>query len=182
MKTFKQSTLLLMGLLLLAVTSCKKTDVTPVTENRFLNAEASSNKALLYQHHSDTSIDLTDPKYYEFNSCTGTKMHILKGIWHIESNHIYNGKLETIQFHTNTSNYRLVDLTTGVEYTGSYSSNDIFNIDAVNGDIQDVVTLKILLTTPGGSNNSMLIADVHVKVDAQGNLTFYIDNMRAGCQ
>jgi hypothetical protein len=184
MKIFKQSTLLLIGFLLLAVTSCKKTNVVvPATKNSRANdVQMVTSSHLLYQYHSVKEIDLTDPKYYEYNSCAGDKIHILKGIWHIEVNHIYNGVLESIQFHTNTSDYRLVDLTTGIEYTGSYASNDIFNIDASTQALQDMGTLTVLLTTPGGDNNSKLIADYHFKVDAEGNLTLDIDNMRAGCQ
>lgn len=175
--------MLLISLLLLVATSCKKTDVVPAIKNCQANdAQMVTSSHLLYQYHSIKDIDLTDPKYYEYNSCAGDKIHILKGIWHIEVDHIYNGKLESIQFHTNTSDYRLVDLTTGIEYTGSYASNDIFNIDATTQALQDMGTLSVLLTTPGGDNNSKLIADYHFKVDAEGNLTLYIDNMRAGCQ
>lgn len=183
MKILKQSTMLLTGLLLFAITGCKKTDVAPATNSFKANDVAMATSShLLYQYHSVMDIDLTDPKYSEFNSCTGSKMHILKGIWHIEVNHIYNGVLESIQFHTNTSDYRLVDLTTGIEYTGSYASNDILNIDASTQALQNMGTLTVLLTTPGKDNNSKLIANYHYKVDAAGNLTLVIDNMRAGCQ
>ncbi len=40
MKTFKQSTLLLYGILLLAATSCKKTDITPISST---SANSTSN-------------------------------------------------------------------------------------------------------------------------------------------
>jgi hypothetical protein len=183
MKILKPGTVLLISLLLLAATSCKKTDVAPGIKNSpAKDAQMLTSSHLLYQYHSVKQIDLTDPKYSEYNSCTGHTIHILKGIWHIEMNHIYNGVLESIQFHTNTSNYRLVDLTTGIEYTGSYASNDVFNIDASTQALQDMGTLSVLLTTPGGDNNSKLVADYHFKVDAAGNLTLAIDNMRAGCQ
>jgi hypothetical protein len=168
---------------LLAAISCKKTELAPAAKNsKSEDAQNVSSSHLLYQYHSNKSIDLTDPKYSEYNSCAGDKIHILKGIWHIETNHIWNGPLEAIQFHTNTSDYRLIDSTTGIEYTGSYASNDIFHIDAATQAVQGGGTLSVLLTTPGKDNNSKLIADYHFKVDAEGNLTFYIDNMRAGCQ
>ncbi len=184
MKILKQKLLLLIWFIILAITSCKKTEIAPA--NKDLKTEdaqkVSSVSHLLYQYHSNKSIDLTDPKYYEYNSCAGDRIHILKGIWHIETNHIYNGQLESIQFHTNTSDYRLIDLTTGIKYTGSYASNDVLTIDAVNQDFQVTQTLAVLLTTPGGGNNSMLIADVHVKLDSNGDVILLVDNMRAGCQ
>ncbi len=70
MKTFKQSTLPLVGLLLLAVTSCKKTDVAPATENKLsaANAEnASSSVAQVFKYHD--TINLADPKWREYNAC-----------------------------------------------------------------------------------------------------------------
>jgi hypothetical protein len=49
------------------------------------------------------------------------------------------------------------------------------NIDATTQAFQGMGTLSVLLTTPGKDNNSKLVPDYHFKVDAEGNLTFYID-------
>lgn len=190
MKILKQSTLLLTGLLLFAITSCKKTDVASANENPLLTSNtsasvASSSRVDLYKVHYD--IDLSAPGWSEYNSCTGEVIKVISGIWHIDA-------LETIivpsnryqyHFHTNVSNYKLINTTTGIEYTGSYTNNfivtaaDVF----VTGNPYEISgTLTVLLTTSGKGNNSKLIANFHITVDANGNYTILIDNYRAGCQ
>jgi hypothetical protein len=69
MKTFKQGTLLFIGLLLLAVTSCKKTDFAPSALQGSARVQnASTNTA--FSFNDKTDIDLTLPGNYEINSCT----------------------------------------------------------------------------------------------------------------
>jgi hypothetical protein len=128
-------------------------------------------------------IDLSDPRWSEYNSCTGELIKIRQGIWHIEATYLFVNGREVYQFHTNTSNYKLYNATTGVEYTGSYVSNTTDAI-VIDGDFSGsyTATLSVLLTTPGGGNNSILKADLHFTVNANGILTAYVDNFRAGCQ
>jgi len=185
MKNFKQSVLLLIGLLLLAATSCKKTDVAPASENRLITAEpqtASLSGITVYKANYD--IDLRDPKWREYNSCTGEIINITKGIWHIEYTDVFDAStsIETFQFHTNTQDYKLINLNTGIEYTGSYASNSTFTIKWTGQSVEATETLSVLLTTPGGGNNSKLIADVHITILQDGTVTSYFDNLRAGCQ
>jgi len=128
MKILKQSTLLLTCLLLFAITSCKKTEVATTTENPSItsNAQAASSSGVSpYKLHYD--IDLSAPGWSEYNSCTGELIKVTKGIWHIDV-------LETIivpsnryqyAFHTNTSDYKLINETTGIEYRASYTNNFI---------------------------------------------------------
>ena len=178
MKILKQSTWLL-AVLLFALTSCKK-DVVSETENKSITADASLNSAFTFNDQTD--IDLTLPRYYEINSCTGEHLHITSGTWHIDVHGVINNNKVSFDKHTNTLNYKLVSLITGIEYTGSYASSSKYNATFYNGLFTFTQTLSILLTTAGGGNNSELKMDEHVTIDANGNLTSWVDNFRSGCQ
>src|SRR6266536_6101944 len=77
MKTFKLSLFpLTVLLLLIATTSCKKTTLHP-SEQSLSSANvknASSNKSVPFKFQN--RIDLSNPRYIEFNSCTGEIINI----------------------------------------------------------------------------------------------------------
>ncbi|CAN5654890.1 hypothetical protein BH10BAC3_BH10BAC3_04480 [soil metagenome] len=167
-------------LIALLFSACKKDSLLGENSGRGVTRKAGAGvqpSKRLYQ------IDLTDPRWREFNSCTGELIKITEGIWHIEFTYVYVNGREVYQFHTNTSNYKLYSPTTGVEYTGSYVSNTTDAI-VLDGDFSGAYTqtLTVLLTTAGGGNNSFLKADMHFTVSASGIGTVYFDNFRAGCQ
>src|SRR6188472_3631753 len=118
MKKVQQGSLALLGLLLFTASSCKKV----TTENPSVTSNASLSSATVYKDHYD--IDLSEG-WVEINSCTNEILDITKGIWHVtvHTTTTADGRL-ILKFHNNTSNYKLVNLTTGVEYVGSYVSND----------------------------------------------------------
>ena len=173
----------LSAVLALLISACKK-DAIGLSETVRSEATVSisaSNGVLVSKNVYQ--IDLSDPRWSEFNSCTNELIKIREGIWHIEATYLYVNGREVYQFHTNTSNYKLYNAITGVEYTGSYVSNTTDAI-VIDGDFSGpyTATLSVLLTTPGGGNNSILKADLHFTVNANGILTAYVDNFRAGCQ
>jgi hypothetical protein len=186
MKILKQSTLLLIGLFLLGIISCKKTDVTPTTENPLITSNASAastSEAQIFRYQN--TIDLSDPRWREYNACTGELINIIKGIWHIDFEYIINGNKFNFYDHSNVSSYKLINVTTGIEYTGSYVSNDFVTGNNDNYDqppFETNGTLKILLTTSGGGNNGKLLVDYHFTVNAIGVITVDFYNYRAGCQ
>lgn len=145
---------------------------------------ASTNAAAIYKEQY--TIDLSEG-WIELNSCTGEFLDIVRGIWHVSvhATEIAGNRI-SVKFHNNTSNYKLVNLTTGVEYTGSYVSNDHFTFSLVNPDgvpFEESITLSVLLTTPGGGNNSMLKVTYHITFNANGMPTAaWFDNWRFGCQ
>ena len=178
MKNLKQSKLLFIGLLLLVATSCKKTDLAPA--EKLITAEASLNSGFAF--NDQVNIDITAPGWIEFNSCTGSILYITSGIWHIDVHGVINKNKVSFDEHTNTQNYKLVDATTGIEYVGSYGTNYKYNATFYNGQYTVTQTLSAVLTTPGGGNNSTLKFDVHLTINANGTITAYVDNYRAGCQ
>jgi hypothetical protein len=179
--------IVLFGMLALLISSCKKDSFTNPVQSRSTNEvaqHASLNAAAPYKEQYD--IDLADG-YLEINSCTGELIDIVTGIWHISTHAVVTSSNRVmVKFHTNTSNYKLINLTTGTEYTGSYVSDDELTFNLANVDafpFEETTTLKILLTTPGGGNNSTLKATYHITVDANGNFTAaWFDNWRFGCQ
>ncbi|HXL55820.1 MAG TPA: hypothetical protein VN958_06170 [Chitinophagaceae bacterium] len=181
MKTFNQSVFQLIVLLLIAATSCKKTTLHP-SEQSFSSANVqnvSSNKAVPFKFQN--RIDLSNPRYIEFNSCTGEIINIKQGILQIDVNGVINGDNISYDLHSNTSNYKLINLTTGLEYTGCYVANISMN-NYFNAIYEVTTTVTILLTTPGGGNNSILKGDYHMTVDSNGNVTASVDNFRGGCR
>ena len=129
------------------------------------------------------TIDLSAPGWSEFNACNGNFINVVKGIWHIEQTFITNGTRLTIQLHSNVSNYKLVDQTTGIAYTGSYTSNEVLNMNYIIGQPGELTgTIKILLTTPGKDNNGKYIVNYHVTINANGIITVDFTNLRSECQ
>jgi hypothetical protein len=190
MKSLKLNTLLLTGFFLIIAASCKKTELVAASEskqsaaaieNALATANAASTAAQIYK--DKTIIDLSDPQWREYNACTGELINIIKGIWHIDLHYMTNGNRFTLIDRSNVSGYKLINLTTGVEYTGSYISNTNFTGD-ITGEypIQLTEKTKILLTTPGNNNNGSYFADFHITINANGELTAFVDNFRGGCQ
>ncbi|MES2647606.1 MAG: hypothetical protein V4717_12065 [Bacteroidota bacterium] len=164
--------------------SCKKETFT--NEQQPLTHRTVTPKVVeLYKEHSE--IDLSED-WIEVNSCTGEILDVVEGIWHVTFHAVVtpDGRV-VVKFHTNTSNYRLVNVSTGVEYTGSYVSNDQLTINLAdlvdNAPFEQTVNLSVMLTTPGGGNNSTLKATYHITFNANGSPTgAWFDNWRFGCQ
>jgi hypothetical protein len=154
----------------------------PIRSSSSISTSASENAVIVGKNRYQ--YDLTEPQWSEFNSCTGELIKIRTGIWRIQGTFITIGNRMVYQFHTNTSGYKLYNATTGVEYVGSYSSNTVFTVyeTAEVFSVAYTETLSVLLTTPGGGNNSILKADFHFTLNANGIETAFVDNFRSGCQ
>jgi hypothetical protein len=182
MKNLRVSGSFLLTVFVFAVSSCKKAEITPPSSTKSAESilRVSDNSAQVYRYQQ--IIDLS-VGWNEFNACTGNLVDITSGIWHIDFSYILNGNRFTYVDHSNVSGYKLLDLTTGIEYVGSYISNTSFT-GTSTGDfpIQITGTVKILLTTNGGGNNGTLFADYHGTINANGIESVWFDNYRAGCQ
>ena len=185
MKFSRLNSLLLTGFLLIIAASCKKAELVDTSEKEqpaaaIENASAAAHAAQVTKYK--TTIDLSDPQWREYNACTGELINIIKGTWHIDLHYITNGNRFTLIDRSNVSGYKLINLTTGVEYTGSYVSNTSFTGDITSEyPIQLTEKTKILLTTPGNDNNGSYFADLHITINSNGELTAFFDNFRGGC-
>ncbi len=182
MNTFKQSILASAVILLLMFISCKKApvDFSSTQQNSAIASMQSLNASSVSRF--DTTIDLSIG-WHEYNACNADNIDIIRGIWHIGSILTINGNTYSFQYHTNTSDYKLLDLNTGIGYTGSYTSNDIETGNYIIGQPLEITSkVKILLTTPGKSNNGMYVADLHLILNANGVITAFVSGFRSECQ
>jgi hypothetical protein len=161
--------------------SCEKTALNSSSGLQQQPATKSATAAIVTK--SMTEIDLSIPGYLEYNACNGNYITIIQGIWRIDQTIIINGTRLTIQLHSNVSNYKLVDQTTGIFYTGSYVSNDVLNMNYIIGQPGErTATIMISLTTPGKDNNGKYLLDFHVTVNANGVITVDFTNIRSECR
>jgi len=184
MKTFKPGKLLFPLLLSIAATSCEKKELIPAFGERALSSDvhqSSPDAAFTYNYQTD--IDLTEPGWYDINSCTGEHLHIINGIWHIDMHGMYSNHAFLMSIHNNTQNYKLVSLETGIEYTGSSTWNGHYSFPLSNANSFTLTIVNsVIMTTSGGGNNSRLLADLHVTVNPNGIQAVSIDNLRFGCR
>jgi hypothetical protein len=183
MKTAKQNILLFPVLLLLAATSCKKAEVTPSIQEQTLSTNAQNSSAAAITFKDQTEIDLSVPEYFLFNSCTGEFLRITSGIMRTDMHGMTSEHAILFSVHTNIENLKLVSLETGMEYTGNLVDNFHYNFPLSNPvSIELSETISVVLTTPGGNNNSKVEAVFHFTVTPNNSLTAWVDNFRAGCQ
>lgn len=178
-----KTSLILGALMLLVVTSCDKSTVKPASEktplSSFTQQNLSSNNTVSF--NNQTFIDLTQG-YYEINSCPSEILQILSGIWHIDYHGTISNNHVLIDQHTNVQSYKLVSPATGIQYTGSYTSDFHYGGTLNNGQFTFTQGISTKLMTPGGQNNSISTFDVHETINANGVITAYIDNFKVGCQ
>jgi hypothetical protein len=167
MKHFNQN-ILLSGILLLLIASCKKAEIASPASSAAVSQSSSTSAA--YSFNTQSNIDLTQPGWYEVNSCTGEHLSINSGIWHIDIHGVINGNKVSFTKHTNVQHYKLQSAVTGLVYNGSYESTDKYDVTFFNGLFISTSTLSVQLTTAGGGNNSVLKVDEHITINANGNL------------
>jgi hypothetical protein len=127
------------------------------------------------------NFDLSNNNDTQLNSCTGEIITNLSGTLHIDIHGLNDGKRVVFDEHANTENYKLVS-SSGTVYTGSYRNTSHYDQPYTNGAITFTTHITVVLTTPGGNNNSKLNFDMHQTIDAKGNLTAFVSDMTFGCQ
>lgn len=182
MKSLNLKALLPILAICFAITSCDLEEAVPadsvMSEEVSLNA---SSGAMVYKDKYE--LDFSEGYWYLYTGCTEEPLRITDGIWRTHFTIVYNNNKAMIHYHTNTSNFKLLDELTGMRYTGSWVSKT-----KQQYDIPDFYpyhfknSLSFVIATSGKGNNIMVKADFHIKVDADGNVTTYTDNYRADCQ
>jgi hypothetical protein len=149
MKTFKQSTLLLTGLLLIVVTSCKKTDVAPSAQ-KSVSTAVSQNASAAQPFNIQDNFDLTGLLLYD--ECTGELVD-LSGIAHIDIHGVYNNNKATFNSHYSLQDAKGVGETSG----NNYVITDNFKIGTSYSFSNDVLTFTVTETfkinATGSANN-----------------------------
>jgi hypothetical protein len=175
-------------MVLIAVTSCQKSSLNPVTspaaQRKPLTSAAMqnvlSNGAFIFNNHID--IALATPGSVQVNPCTGESLQITSGTLQLDFHETINNNTLNFDQHANIQNYKLVGLSSGIEYTGSNNSTTKAHTSLNNGLFVVTETMSALLTTPGGQNNPRVKFDLHLTFTPQGTLTALVDNFSASCQ
>jgi hypothetical protein len=167
----------------LLLLSCKKNSVDPsakgITASPPSKDRLSTNSASSFNSQQD--IDMS-PLGLQVSTCTGEPLQVVSGTYHIDMHGTANNnKLHIIQ-HGNAKNFKLVGMGTGAIYTGSATSNESFDASLTDGTFVSKETQTVQFTTPGAKNNSTMQMDIHETINAQGQLTAYVDNLRFGCK
>ncbi len=150
--------------------SCQKDAATKSSEH-FSNATSSS---ISSSSQSDlvTRVDLTGNTFH--NECTGEELTIISGIATINTTQSWWLRSLNID-------HFVLQSSDGTAYRGVFAIT--FEPIAVSTQVLGFTnTYKLIMTTPGGGNNSFLQSLLHISGDANGNITAYIDNFTAGCQ
>jgi len=166
--------------IILCLASCQKSAVNP---ERSVSAKAknlsSINGAVPFNDQQDIDISLLG---LQVSTCTGEPLQVVSGTYHIDIHGVINqNKLSGTQ-HQNVQHFKLVGLGSGDTYTGSSTINQSFDASFTDGKYVVTQTQTLLFTTAGGKNNSEVQMDVHETINAQGQLTAYVDNLRFGCK
>jgi hypothetical protein len=170
-------------IIMLSLVSCQKTSVAPSSQR--IPASFSSKTLLSVSSASSFNnqqdIDISSLGL-QASSCTGEPLQVVSGTYHIDMHGIINNNKLSIVQHTNAQNFKLVGMGSGATYTGSSTANESFNASLTNGSFVVTETQTIQCTTPGARNNSFVQIDVHETINAQGQLTAYVDHLRFGCK
>src|SRR5579872_2645850 len=153
---------------LMVITSCQKSTVVPATEKKPVPSSElqgiKANAVTIFNNRFD--LNLADVGVAQASPCTGEQLKIVSGIYHADMRILINSKKLSVTQHSNTSNYKLVGLTSGATYTASVISDNHEDIILINGSVTIVITESAVLTTPGGGNNSIAKFDLHETFDA----------------
>ncbi len=178
----KQFFLLCFGALMV-IASCQKSAVAPATEKKAPSASElqsiATNATTSYDDRFD--LNLASVGVAQASPCTGELLKIVSGTYHSDTHVLISNKKISVTQHGNTSDYKLVGLTSGAAYTASVIGNQHQDALLINGSVTIIITESAVLTTPGGKNNSIAKFDLHETFDAYGNVTITVDNFRAVC-
>lgn len=167
----------------LSLLSCQKSSVDPSPEKAAALPSSKNltpiSSASSFNSQQDIDISLLG---LQASTCTGEPLKVVSGIYHIDIHGTINGNKLSVTEHENAQNFKLVGMGTGAAYTGSSTINESFDASLTNGSFVTTETQTILFTTPGAKNNSVVQIDVHEAINAQGQLTAYVDNLRFGCK
>jgi hypothetical protein len=167
----------------LCLASCQKSAVNPSTDKPPVSFTSKNLKSInsAVPFNSQQDIDIAQLGL-QGSTCTGELLQVVSGTYHIDIHGTINDNKLSILQHANARDFKLVGLSTGAIYTGSSTTNETFNTSLTNGKFIVTETQTIQFTTPGRKNNSILQINVHETINAQGQLTAYIDKLQFGCK
>jgi hypothetical protein len=74
-----------------------------------------------------------------------------------------------------------VGLTSGLKYVGPETVHETFNDNGPTGQFEDTFTVNFHFNSEGSTDNVLLHGLIHITVNANGEVTSFIDNERFEC-
>lgn len=165
-------------LMLIALTSCQKSAVSPAPVSKHLTSLTLQNGAQTSNSHFDT--DLTG--FLLVNTCGPDTLVVTSGVMTLDVRVTINNNNISVGEHGNTQGLKLIDPITGAVYSGSSTFERTANGSFVNGKATITEINKVKANTAGGHNNVVMSFQQHETFDANGNMTASVDNFTAACQ
>jgi hypothetical protein len=184
MRIYKQSNLLFLGLFLFAAVSCKKAELAPASEERLVSTAAANALSGTAAQNAATTFHSTvqiNDESENWSPCTGEWIHFT-GEALLNVHFTFNNNKIHGEYHYNPQGEKGVGLSSGLQYQGVGVINRTFSISQINGVYTYNQRIRIALVAPGSGNNLVWSADLHVTINANGELTAFRDNETLECQ
>jgi hypothetical protein len=187
-KLTMKTLLTIFGIVLIMITSCQKSSLSPDTSTATGKKpmvsstlqNTPSNGVFVLNTHAD--IDLATPGSLQVDACTGESLQVTSGTLHLDFHETINNNIITFEQHSNIQNYKLVGVSSGAQYTGNSTSVTKNQLSLNNGVFLIAETMSSLLTTPGRKNNPRIKFILHLTFNAQGTLTAFVDSFTTSCE
>lgn len=151
--------------------SCKKEAANPESEQvASIESNVTTTAADPTMFH--LKVDVTGLTFQ--NGCTNEDLLIISGVFSLNSHQ--DGTVASYNLHD-----FVLQAEDGTIYRGIWAGTFTL-IGSESGPGTVTNTYKAIMTTAGGGNNFLLQGVFHVTVNANGELTAFIDNFTAGCQ
>jgi len=106
---------------------------------------------------------------------------LISGTLHIQNHITINGNRASIKFHAQPQGASGVGLTTGDVYRATGETQEHDSIPISNGAFEFTFVNNFKIIGPGPDNNLLVHQNVHVTIDANGNVTTVVDNSSVEC-
>lgn len=106
----------------------------------------------------------------------------LSGSLHITFHTTVNGNNFVSKYHFQPQGISGVGETTGTKYQATGETQEIFSGSFTNGTFEDTYTNNFRIVGQGAGNNYLVHENVHITVNANGQVTTTIDNLSIDCK
>lgn len=161
--------------------SCKKEINTDLNSNNKISAKTNSAaRATAYTSNEKIPADLV-----VFIPCAngGAGENVdLSGFLHAVTHVTVTGNNFHVKYHTQPQGISGVGETTGDKYQGTGETQEQYGGSFVNGQYEDTYVNNFKIIGQGTGNNYLIHENLHVTINANGEVTTLIDNFTADCK
>ena len=180
----KKSTLITiftLSVFILFFISCKKEINNTLSSNNELSAKTNA----AAKATASTSDEKIPVDFLLFISCAnggaGEYVH-LSGYLHAVSHVTVTGNNFHVKYHNQPQGISGVGETTGDKYQATGVTQEQYGGSLVNGQYADTYVNNFRIIGQGPGNNYLVHETIHVTINANGDVTTYIDNFTVDCK